>query len=271
MAAAIESTTSEAETYPNSELDSHANMVVLGKDCFVFEWSGLTCNVKPFSETLGKVTHVPIVDAAIAYECPYTYEVYILMIRNALYIPTLKHNLIPPFIMHEGGVIVNEVAKIHSLEPSSDDHCIKFKNNDLVIPLKLNGTFSYFHSRMPTSEELYSCDKISITPDGSHWNPYCESFSLNEESMLDHEGNIANPSRHTHNVMDIDDDDDGVVASVQITDYENEIDSIMEHSFHTVSLPHEELTEDDMFATAINGRAEISKVMGSIGSTREFD
>lgn len=142
MTAAIESTTSEAETYPNSELDSHANMVVLGKYCFVFEWSDLTCSVKPFSETLGKVTHVPIVDAAIAYECPYTYEVYILMIRNALYIPTLKHNLIPPFIMREGGVIVNEVAKIRSLEPSSDDHCIKFKNNDLVIPLKLNDIFS---------------------------------------------------------------------------------------------------------------------------------
>ena len=75
MAAAIDSNTSEAETYPNSELDSHANMVVLGKDCSIFEQSSLTCSVKPFSETLGKVTHVPIVDAAIAYECPYTYEV----------------------------------------------------------------------------------------------------------------------------------------------------------------------------------------------------
>ena len=80
MAAAIGYTTREADTYPNSELDSHANMVVLGKDCFVFEWSSLTCSFKPFSETLDKVTHVPIVDAAIAYEFPYTYEVYILMI-----------------------------------------------------------------------------------------------------------------------------------------------------------------------------------------------
>ncbi len=28
-----------------SELDSHANMVVLGKDCFIFESTGKTCNV----------------------------------------------------------------------------------------------------------------------------------------------------------------------------------------------------------------------------------
>ena len=55
--------------------------------------------------------------------------------------------------------------------------------------------------------------------------------------MLDHEGNIANSSRHTHHVMDIDDDDDGVLASVQITDYEIKVDLIMEHSFYTVSLP----------------------------------
>ena len=57
---------------PKSELDSHANMVVLGKHCFVFEWSaGQSCSVHPFSESLGSVKNVPIVDAAIAYYCPY--------------------------------------------------------------------------------------------------------------------------------------------------------------------------------------------------------
>ena len=33
-------------TICKSELDSHANMVVLGKECFVFESTGKTCNVE---------------------------------------------------------------------------------------------------------------------------------------------------------------------------------------------------------------------------------
>ena len=36
-----------------SELDTHANMVVLGTQCFVFESIGKTCNVEPFSSDLG--------------------------------------------------------------------------------------------------------------------------------------------------------------------------------------------------------------------------
>lgn len=198
MAASYDSNTNEnrlSEQDPRTELDSHANMVVLGSNCFVFEWSGRTCTVKPFTDSLGTVQHVPIVDAAIAYDCPYSHRTYILMIRNALYIPNLVNNLIPPFIMREGGVIVNEKAKIHCDDPTTDDHCIRFRNNDLCIPLKLTGTFSFFHSRRPIDSELMSCDKIFVTPDSSEWNPYCESFSLNEESMLDYEGQMSSQLR----------------------------------------------------------------------------
>ena len=157
MAACSDSNTGDlgqSEQDSRSELDSHANMVLMGCNCFVFEWSGRTCTVQPFTDSLGSVQHVPIVDAAVAYECPYTHVTYILLIRNALYIPSLENNLIPPFIMREGGVIVNDKAKIHCDDPTTDDHCIKFNNSDLSIPLKLNGTFSFFHSRKPTDSEL---------------------------------------------------------------------------------------------------------------------
>ena len=66
-----------------SELESHANMVVLGKDCFIFESTGKTCNVEHFNADLGVATNITIVDVALAYECPYTNETYILIIRNA--------------------------------------------------------------------------------------------------------------------------------------------------------------------------------------------
>ena len=118
-----------------SELDSHANMVVLGKECFVFEPTGKTCSVEPFSSELGIAQNVPIVDAALAYDCPFTYETYILIIRNALHIETMQHNLIPPFIMREGGVQVNDIPKIHCTDPDIDDHCISFKDTELRIQL----------------------------------------------------------------------------------------------------------------------------------------
>ena len=31
-----------------SELDTHVNMMVLGKNSFIFETTGRTCNVEPF-------------------------------------------------------------------------------------------------------------------------------------------------------------------------------------------------------------------------------
>ena len=88
-----------------SELDSHANMIVLGKHCFVFDnIHGQTCEVQPFDPSLGTVKEVPIVDAAVAYDCPYTHKTYLLMFRNALHVPSMDNNLIPPFIMHEAGL-----------------------------------------------------------------------------------------------------------------------------------------------------------------------
>ena len=166
-------------TYSKSELDSHANMIVLGNGCFVFESTGKTCNVEPFDPQLGTVQNIPIVDAAIAYDCPFSHETYILIIRNALHIASMNHNLIPPFIMREGGVIVNDVPKIHCDNPNIYDHCISFKDIDLKIPLQLNGIFSYFNSRKPLPSELYNKDKVFITPDASEWNPHCLSYSHN--------------------------------------------------------------------------------------------
>ena len=120
----------ESSSISRSELDLHANMVVLGWNAFIFESSGRTCNVRPFSDELGIAKDVPIVDGAIAVDCHTTGETKLLMVRNALYLPSLVHNLIPLFIMRAGGVTVNDVPCIHCAEPTDDDHCILFSNSD---------------------------------------------------------------------------------------------------------------------------------------------
>jgi hypothetical protein len=42
---------------------------------------------------------VPIVDTAVQYDCPYNGQSYILVIRNALHAPSMRNNLLPPFVL----------------------------------------------------------------------------------------------------------------------------------------------------------------------------
>jgi hypothetical protein len=74
------SSAAQLETDPRMELDSHANMVVLGTHCFVFDSvHGRTCDVEPFDRTLGVTRQIPIVNAALSYNCPYSHESYLLI------------------------------------------------------------------------------------------------------------------------------------------------------------------------------------------------
>ena len=254
---------------PKTELDSHANMIVLGQECFVFEWSGKSCSVNPFTESLGTINDVPIVDAAIAYECPYSHITYVLICRNALYIPNMYNNLVPPFILRESGATVNDTAKIHCKDPTNNDHCITFEDCDLRIPLQLSGTFSYFHTRKPTQDELQTCDKVFITPDRQHWNPYCTSFALNEHSMLNYAGEITEVQRREHHLIDHE-MVDATIAAVTVDEYNTNVDSIMDNSFYGIKT-NESHIPDNNFAAALNQRTEVSKMMASIGSVTMDD
>ena len=65
----------------------------------VISKSGKYADVDAFSPDVGSLSKVPIVDAAIAYDCPFTLQTFIMVVRNVLHLPTIDHNLIPPFIM----------------------------------------------------------------------------------------------------------------------------------------------------------------------------
>ena len=108
----------------------------------------------------------------------------------------MSNNLIAPFIMRENGIMVNECAKIHCEDPTRHDHAIIFKGYDLCIPLRLHGVFSYFITRKPDAEltldmdepSIYAKEIYTLTP--SKWNPHTDAYALNEESIVDWEGNI---------------------------------------------------------------------------------
>ena len=96
----------------------------------------------------------------------------------------MKDKLLLLFIMRESGVTVNDTPNIHFTDPTSNDHCISFAKSELKMPLHINGTFSLFHTRKATVNEILSFEKIFITPDLQHWNPYFTSYGINDRSML---------------------------------------------------------------------------------------
>jgi len=87
-----------------TELDSHANMAVAGRDCTIISKSGHHATVTPFSSDLPTMERVEIGDVAIAFDDPFNLKTYLLVMRNALLIPSMDHNLLPPFLVREASL-----------------------------------------------------------------------------------------------------------------------------------------------------------------------
>ena len=62
--------TGSHSTQGATELDSHANMAVMGSNCTIIATSGCFANVTPLSSNLPKMEMVEIGDAAVAYDDP---------------------------------------------------------------------------------------------------------------------------------------------------------------------------------------------------------
>ena len=64
--------------------------------------------VAGFTSELGKPMTVPVVTAAVIYDCEYTGKTYILVIYNALYFQNMDTNLLPTIMMRLAGLDVDE-------------------------------------------------------------------------------------------------------------------------------------------------------------------
>ena len=191
-------------------------MCVVGKYALIINTSGRHAEVNAFSPDIESLHKVPIVDAAIAYDCPYSMQTSIFIIRNALHVPSMDHNLIPPFVMREAGIDVNDMPKIHVKEATTEHHSIYFSEHDLRVPLALWGIFSYFPSRKPSNNDLRDCEFILLTPDGPDWNPHSDAYARNEESFLDWRGDLIEPKDQTRVLVDYS-DGNAFVSSLDTT------------------------------------------------------
>ena len=247
-----------------TDLDSHANMPVVGSEAYILAELGITCEVCPFTPDYDPLK-VPMVDAAIRYDSPFEDEVYILVLRNALYVPSMNYNLIPPFMLREAGIIVKETPKFQLDDPTEEDHAITFPDTGFRIPLSLTGTFSYFPTSKPTLDDLTEPKEVyMLTP--TTWNPHLDAYAKHEESMLDWEGNIK--AKHDRPMRIVLDD---------IPMEQTETDTFMISSLESLQI--DKLMIDDTQADcqkdpllhALLSRAEKGDFMMSIGSTYAAD
>ena len=137
-----------------THLDSHANMAVCGKHCWVVADTGFKADITAFSDEVGQMLEVLIVDALILYDNPSSGEKFLLVVRNVLHVPSMNHNLIPPFVTREVSIIVNDKAKIFCEKPTRYDHATIDRETGMYIILSIENTFSVFLSRKPLEDDI---------------------------------------------------------------------------------------------------------------------
>ena len=151
------------------DLDSHANMAVVERHAYILSDTGRTAEVNPFMPDY-KLMQVPIINAAVQYECPYSGTLHVLVIRNALHVPSVRHNLVPPFMIREEGIQVNDTPKIWVNDPTTSDHSIYFPRNKLPHSLVVVGCVLVL-SIIETDGTNIAGDRGGLPPDAESLEP----------------------------------------------------------------------------------------------------
>ena len=177
-----------------TELDSHADRSVVGRDTALLIHDYETpVWVQGYNEDVGERSNCCIVSAVVAYDHPVSGDVYMLMIHQAILIPSMPHNLLCPMQLRDHGLTVNDERNYMVLNPMEEHHAITFRDRNsqgrgpLQIPLELHGVTSYFPSRKPTKEEYENTPEdlcVELTAEAPDWDPASKAFQQQEEAML---------------------------------------------------------------------------------------
>ena len=172
------------------ETDSHADTCALSKDhCVVMQDTGRTVTVVGFGDAVHRVKGIPIVTAAVAYDCPIQHQTHMLIFHETLLIPRMKTHLINPLQLRNQGNAVNETLLQH-LDPEDrqlDCHSVICAEPPLHIPMSLRGTMSGFTVRTPTQEEIEDHEQRQVKwvhmTSSQPWEPHSKAFAQVEDAL----------------------------------------------------------------------------------------
>jgi hypothetical protein len=175
------------EEVNRSDLDSHAECCVCGKEVLVFNDFDREVTVTGW-EIEGETQSLRIVSAAMGYTIPQAGQTVLLIVHQSIFSPFLNHNLLSTMQMRLYDVIVNETPKFQSLKPTKISHSISVRGDNVedvsVIPLELHGVVSCFPTFKPTQLEFETCDRYELTYESPEYDPSATTFHEQEASMM---------------------------------------------------------------------------------------
>jgi len=167
----------------------------VGDNAFIIKSLNRHVTVSGFSNALGKLKRIPIVQACVIYDDKYSGGIQRhLVINNAFHIKGMKVNLIPPMMMRMAGLHVYECPKFLVIgEPSEEHHTIYFPDEELRVPLLLEKVVSYIPTRRPDDGDMLGNlpNALHLTPDVDDWDPNDPSRANQESAMIDWKGETA--------------------------------------------------------------------------------
>lgn len=146
-----------------TEMDSHADTIVAGRNCIVMKYTDRSCNVSPYSDDYEPIRGVPIVQAATGYTSANGRD-YILIFNEALWMENLDHSLVNPNQLRHFESEVQDNP--YSDEPMS----ITSPDGEFVACLLSQGTTIHFDTWRPSQSDLERFPHIVLSSP-EPWDP----------------------------------------------------------------------------------------------------
>ena len=170
-----------------TDLDSHADQCVVGSNSLVTHDYDRPIAIQGYDPSGSTTDSLKTVSAALAYNSPDTGETLILVVHQVIHLPSLPHNLLLPMQLCLNDVKVNDILKFLTEQLTAYNHAIVTTgcdtDDELLIPLSLDGVVSVFWMRKPTIQEYESCPHYELTSDAPKYDPSDGSYAEQEKAM----------------------------------------------------------------------------------------
>jgi hypothetical protein len=175
---------------------------VVGKNALIIHDFERPVNVTGFDKTVANV-RAKTVTAAVAYDDQVSGQTMILIFHQAIYIPGMENNLLCPMQMRLNDVLVSDIPKFLTEQPSEHTHSLRVREMDTretyLIPLSIQGVTSYLPTRKPSAAEYESetNQKFELTFETPEWDPHSTQFAEQEAAFMDSGGRLREPGDRT--------------------------------------------------------------------------
>ena len=182
------------------ELDTHADMAVLGSNCVVLSYTGKECEVSPYSSDYEAVWNIPVVTGATVWTNTTDGTAYLLIFHESLWMGNkLDHTLVNPNQLQAYGVSIQDNP--FNTKPLS------ITTDDASVELYLEGTIICGDTRTPTESELGQLPWL-IKTSLHDWDPHnicfpsCSGQSSGNTPMESNHSIIAVDTLLQHTIYD---------------------------------------------------------------------